>query len=463
MSLEDLKAKRKQMQADMAVSESNPIGGIEELRKKRQWIKENSEAVLDNMQIIADESTRVAEVAHDSRRILQELDDEFERQTGLDKKDFAYLFFATALQVARIVLINQLTTIENAGKSELEESLKRKQKKILSKFDNGEQNHAADFYAPLNQIVLIPGVPYDATQYESEKYGIFDGANHRFATVGHDPLLGLVFGTANILTNTITSVDKSLMGFGRKGHVPRDIPIGKPIIKSNHVRYTEKSKDKIVGRGLERHKETTLSFSTPKIGEYCSTLQVLKSSADRIQDDASSVVAAVLKQIIHIGTDLYTPCGIQFPGANIVFSNDLVEMMTKYVSTGDIIKIGASSGLAALINLIIGTLHGLTYDDTRYDSRDVFAVKTRKILMWSNTIATGSNLIWVGANVAAGDKTQVKNLDIGGLLITMHRLIHDPEFIRKVKEEFVFGKFNKLIQGEPLQLKEIKSWDLVDF
>lgn len=459
MSLEDLKVKRKQMQADFGESETKTVGEIEELRKKRQHIRENSEAVLNSMQIIADESTRVAEVAHDSRRIIQEIDDEFERQTSLNKTDFAFLFFATALQVARIGLINQLTTIESAGKGELEESLKRKQKKILSKFDNGEQKHASDFYAPLNQIILIPGVPYDVTQYENEKYGIFDGANHRFATVGHDPLLGLVFGTANILTNTITSMDQSLIGFGRKGHVPRDIPIGNPIIKSNHVRYTEKSKDKIIGRGLDRHKETTLSFSSPKIGEYCSTLQVLKCSADRIQDDTPSVVAAVIKQIIHIGTDLYTPCGIQFPGANIVFSNDLVETMTKYVSTGDIIKVGASAGFAALINLVIGTLHGLTFDETKYGSRGVYAVKTRKILMWSNTIATGSNLIWIGANVVAGDKSQIKNMDIGGLLITMHRLIHDPEFIRKVKEEFVFGKFNKMIQGEPLELKEIKAWD----
>ena len=105
--------------------------------------------------------------------------------------------------------------------------------------------------------------------------------------------------------------------------------------------------------------------------------------------------------------------------------------------------------------LLYGTV--LNFDESKDESREVYTVKTRKIIMWSNTIATGSNLIWVGANVAAGDRTQIKNLDIGGLMITLYRLIHDPEFIRKVKEEFVFGRFNQMIQGEPIQLNEVKE------
>ena len=79
--------------------------------------------------------------------------------------------------------------------------------------------------------------------------------------------------------------------------------------------------------------------------------------------------------------------------------------------------------------------------------------------MISNSIATGSNLIWVGANVAGGNEAAIKDLDIGGLIVTINRLITDTKFIRQVKEEFVFGTFNKLIQGEPLEIKEVKPWD----
>ena len=186
---------------------------------------------------------------------------------------------------------------------------------------------------------------------------------------------------------------------------------------------------------------------------------MLGSAVARLEDDRDSVVAALIKQIIHIGTDMFTPCGIQIPAANLVLSNTAVEQMTKYFSFGDVVKIGASAGIAALINLIISTLHGLTYDESKYDSRELFAVKTKKIISISNTIATTSNLIWVGANVYAGDKSQIKNFDIGGLLVTIYNLTHNAEFIRKVKEEYIFGNFNKLIQGDDLQLKEIPTWD----
>ncbi len=417
---------------------------LEDLRTKRKRLGENSKILLNNMQKIADESNRVADVAHNSRDILEGLDQQFEKQTGLSKSDFKYLFFATALQLLRIICINDLTKIEGAGHSNLEKELKRRQSELFATMDKGEMLSARQYYAPINQIITTSGVPYDATAYLGENLGILKGANHRFATIGHDPLLGVIFGTANILTNTITCVDRSLLGLGRKGFEVRSVPIGKPLITTNHVRYTEQM---VKGN---------LKFKTPKIAEYGSTVIMLKESAARIDWDTESIVAAIIKQVIHIGTDLYTPCGIQIPGMNLVFSNDLVEKITFYVSTGDVLKVGASAGIAALFNLIIGAIHGMTYDENNCESRDIHTVKTRRILMLSNAIATGLNVAWVAGNVAYGDKSKIKSLDIGGILVLLNRLISDPEFIRQVKEDYVIGKFNALIQGEPLQLEQIR-------
>ena len=88
---------------------------LEELQRKRGRLKENAEITLENMQKIADESYRVADVAHHARRILDEIDREFERQTGLDGKDLAFLFLAVGLQLARIVIMQRLSKIEKAG------------------------------------------------------------------------------------------------------------------------------------------------------------------------------------------------------------------------------------------------------------------------------------------------------------------------------------------------------------
>lgn len=434
---------------------------LEELRKQQEQLDMHSDQVLKHMQALIDESERVADVAHNSRQILDDLDAEFEEQTGLKKADFAFLFAATALQVLRIAIINEITKIEGAGKGKLEKDLKKKQKEKFEKYKNAEQENATEYYAPLNQIISTIGVPYDVQEFVGENTNMLKGADHRFATLAHDPLIGLVVGTANILTNTITCVDRALLGYMRKnsGQIPRDIPIGIPDIKTYHVVYNQGTVNKKARiDGINRN-VPVIKFSHPKIGAECSNAIMIGSAVARLEDDKDSVVAALIKQIIHIGTDMFTPCGIQIPAANLVLSNTAVEQLTKYVSFGDVLKVGASAGIAALINLIISTLHNLTYDESKYNSRDIFNVKTKKIITISNAIATSSNLIWVGVNVYAGDKGQVKNLDIGGLLVTIYNLTHSEKFIRQVKEEFVFGKFNKLIQGDDLQLKEVPAWD----
>lgn len=461
MSLEDLKQRRQELTGNNDNEQSQDIK-IEELREKRRKLKESSDAVFDNMQTLADESNRVADVAHNSRQILDDLDAEFEKQAGLKQADFAFLFAAIALQVLRIAIVNEKTKIEAANKGKIEKELKRKQKEIFEKYKkNAEQEIATEYYAPLNQIISTIGVPYDTPAFVGENTNILKGADHRFATLAHDPLIGLVVGTSNILTNTITCVDRAIFGYMRKnsGQNPRDIPIGLPDIKTYHVVYNQNKGTKKARVDGYNRQVPIVKYSSPKIGKECPTSIMLGSAVARLEDDRDSVVAALIKQIIHIGTDMFTPCGIQIPAANLVLSNTAVEQLTKYVSFGDVVKIGASSGIAALINLIISVLHGLTYDESKYDSRELFAVKTKKIISISNTIATTSNLIWVGANVYAGDKTQIKNFDIGGLLVTIYNLTHNAKFIRKIKEEYILGNFNKLIQGDDLQLKEIPTWD----
>lgn len=396
---------------------------LEELQRKRRNIRNNSEITLENMSKITEESYRVADVAHNSRKILDSLDKEFESQTGLKGADIAFLFIATALQCGRIFIINNISKIEKAGQGNRNEDfLHDLQDKILNKFDDGTLLVSKNYYAPLNQIITGRGVPYDSTGYANENFKLFKGANHRFATLGHDPILGLIFGTANILTNTITCVNTP------------------PIITTNHVIYDSNLKN-------------------PRIGGFCPTTVMLKKAVERLDGDINSVVAAIIKQIIHIGTDMYTPCGIQFPGANLLLSKQNTERLTKYISTGDIVKIGTSAGLATMINTIISAIHMMMYDENKYRSQELYSVKTRKIILYSNLIASTSNVIWVGENMIAGNEGAIKQLDIGGLIITLHRLMTDAKFIRQVKEEFIFGGFNKMIQGDGLDLKEVTLWE----
>ena len=434
---------------------------LEELQAQRKKVQEDSEKILRNMEKLENEAARLEQVAHNAPQILDDLDREFESITGLDTKDVNFLLVATGLQLIRIYLANEITKIEKAGKGELEDWLKRRQKKELGKIDPGDSVKDKPYYASIKHIISDAKVPYDVQTSLTEKslnsvknlkkpgeYSFnvnrfvneksvenFKGfSNHRFATVGHDPLLGLVFGTANIMTNTITFMNKT------SDIVPTEIlPLEIPIFTTNHVIYTT-------------------NFAHPLIGTQGSTVKMLYIMAARSIEEPEALAAALIKQFTHIGTDMYTPCGIQIPGANLVMSNSKVEELTEKFGWGDITKIGASALVATAINLFIKVFHKLTHDLRDGVSEELFEVKTRKIILYSNAIATGSNVLYTGIKTGVtGDVTQLRKLDWGGLLVLLKRLREDTKFIREIKEEFITSEFNKLIQGEDLQLEEINN------
>ncbi len=330
---------------------------------------------------------------------------EFKKRTKLQDKDIAFLTMATMLQCARIYLVNYFTKIEKAGSQNKKEAfLHKKQEKILGKFGFEEDECTRLYYAPLKQIVLGRGVPYDATKYASKKYNLFEGANHRFSTLGHDPLFGLIFGTANILTNTITCNQKIK-------------------ISTNHVLYDGNMKN-------------------PQIDKYASTLKMFECVKDRVINEKEAVVAAVIKQLIHIGTDLYTPCGIQLPGASLVLDKANVEKLTKYVSTGDVIKFGASAAIDCLINMLITIVHSckLLYEERGDFSKELYEIRTRKIILYSNLFATSSNIIYTGLT------GNMKNFDFAGFAITAYRLFSDTNFMDKIKYEFLNSQVSKVYE-----------------
>lgn len=397
---------------------------LEELEKKHQCVKQNADNTLENMEMIINETNRVADVAHNAEQIIDSLDREFEEKTGLKGIDVAFLFLATGLQMARIFLVNHITKIEKAGATNVKENkIHEFQEFLLKKFKTGSIVNEKPYYASFEHIVTRYGVPYDATAFQ-EYEPLFKGANHRFSTMGHDPVLGLIFGTANIMTNTITCVKKS----------PIIYSVKVPILTTNNVIYDSE-------------------YKHPKIGMHASTIEMFRQSKIRTFEEPKVLIAALIKQVAHIATDLYTPMGIQIPGANLVLSNRNVERLTKYISMGDMLKVGASAKFAEFINIIIRGLHLLLYDENRLHSHDVYEVKTRKIIHYSNLIATSSNVIWTSGKVIAGNESAYKDFDIGGLIVTINHLLNDKKFIRQVKEEFVLGGFNKIIQGEDLDFK----------
>lgn len=183
------------------------------------------------------------------------------------------------------------------------------------------------------------------------------------------------------------------------------------------------------------------AYRHPKIAGTASLATAVSKVVERSKEDLTPLVASFIKQLIHIATDIYTPAGIQLPGANLVMDRVLVEQLTKYVSTGDVVKIGASAAVADLINKIIELLHGCMLIERGSPLDDQLnKVKTKKIVLYSNAIATSSSVI---SEYVLG---QFDKIDLGGLLTLMKRVFTDIEFIYDVKYEFLKSGLEDLLE-----------------
>ncbi|MEQ8199742.1 MAG: hypothetical protein ABRQ27_17360, partial [Clostridiaceae bacterium] len=139
------------------------------------------------------------EIAYADAR-YQEIEDAFAEKTRLNKNDMVFLITAIALQVVRQYFITPLKErpTAEAGSDVMKD-----------KYGSGGKMTGKYYYAPESTITGQKRVPYDviagSKNYELGKDGKgLDGNSHRFRTLGHDPILGYVFGTANIMTNTMT-------------------------------------------------------------------------------------------------------------------------------------------------------------------------------------------------------------------------------------------------------------------
>ena len=98
--------------------------------------------------------------------------------------------------------------------------------------------------------------------------------------------------------------------------------------------------------------------------------------------------------------------------------------------------------MSIFINMVVGLVHGLSYDPARDGERKFFEARTRKILLLSNSLASAGNLAFCTVTENLG------KLDLGGLIVTAGRLFSDVRFITRLKEEFIEKEIDKSIREE---------------
>lgn len=409
------------------------------LRKKLDSSTDKIKTGTNKLTAVNTEMRRVAEVAHNAETIIDDIDAQFARATKLNKTDITFLFVATALQCARWILLpsldldfKQTPPSERMTSQQGAQIEQKQQKAFLKEHENEAILSSAMGYFGWNEIIGAP-VPYDAMK-GSEQFSILGdfspvgtqlyGKNHHVATLGHDPLMGWIFGTMNIMSRTITMKDFSSYNVEM---YDRSMVDGSLILFKDRRQYIT----------------TTPPTSLPIIVGQC---------IHSFTEDNKRLFAAVARQGMHLASDQFTKMGLPIPMLNAARAQSLLEMGWNSAEAEKVIKklgknlavVGAQAGLSILINFIVKSLHFLYFDgDVENQAElDLYEVKTRKILSYSNAIASGSNILYVALS------RDISKLDIGGIIVTIYRLISDGSFIKSIKKEFLENQWYNTVMGE---------------
>ena len=194
--------------------------------------------------------------------------------------------------------------------------------------------------------------------------------------------------------------------------------------------------------------------------ERVSVVKMFKDSYDVARDHPLNLPAAVFSEGQHLKSDVNTKMGLPVPVLQ-TFAPDFASKL--YANNYDALCfardckiVGKSATVSLLMDMLIGLIHGLYYNPQKDGSRDLYEVRTRKILLIANTIGTSSNLIFAYCT------QNVKAVDIGGLLVTLSHLFMDTRFLLNVKKEFVENKLYEKIENEIKELDKIEA-ELIEY
>lgn len=365
---------------------SAEMGAIDTDGKDIDGYKETLERVKQN-HARAKEKLKKCTDEEERKRILKTIEDNEKRQKELKK------------------VIKFLS--ENKNISKKIDELEKKRKSYLTKGDRGKSK-----YRSIKDILLKP-VPYDAmkTDVTCKIPVALYGKNHHAYTMGHDPVLGWIFGTMNILSGTISF----------------NLP--------NYPVYW------VTSENIIEKKTNWVSF--------------IMTCINSTKDNPKRIGAATIRQGLHFMSDKYCKTGLplSFATKTADEAQELIdkgwnsEEIKKYIDKlfnvikKDVSIIAIQYIISFIINQIVYGIYMMMYDESVDGPIELYIVKAKRILSIANTIATTSNFAYVIITKKLGA------LDIGGAIETIKLIIEEDKYRKKIKEEFIEKSFIDLINN----------------
>jgi len=408
-------------------------GGDYLVNKVRKLQKEFNEADEQYAKVLKQTNENIEEISQNVEKkindisnvniIISDIDKSFAEKTGIvNIKDMTFLWGAIALQCARWILIPSFNEKTFTPDVQNRKSATEEGKKDLTltgeELDRNKEERDKRKYPNWESIILLP-VPYDAMKGTEDIVipGVTDfgkrlyGGNHHSATLGHDPILGHIFGTANIMTRSITFHDKLMT-----------------------TRKVE----------IESGRQQNV------LKEPYGLLNMFDDVIRSYKEDSMRLTASHLKQVLHLQSDKYTKDGLPIPLIPAGMQQKLLKQKWNSKELENILKgsiggITAQAVVAAFLNTSVGTLHGFCYNERKDEDFKLYNVRTRKIIATSNTISTAINMAAVTAGTVSGVltdnpeiiKKSISHLDLGGYIVTIHQIARSKSLQEQIRREYL--------------------------
>lgn len=358
-----------------------------------------------HLEQIGDEYHRVTELSGAPMVLINDIDRQFEKAVKLHGIDLAFLFLATGLQCFRQYFVTMFPAERPTHKEEAD--------RVKGKASSSESvPRIHRYYEPSLLEIKTNTVPFDL-HAGGKASGILSGWNdHRYATPGHDPLLGYIFGTCNIATSTLTNWRWESVHV-RFGTVGKAAP--QSILK-------EKAQTRLV-----------LSYSQEKL-------------LHRGAEGRLIIAESLRKEHQHLKSDVRSKDSLSLPLFSAIEPTLGEKLAKRGLDMAAALDVRKQLSWSIFIDTIVALIHAFLYDPVEGISRNAYEIRTRKILIYSNLMASASNIIAsaVAEYVGVGGK---QFIDWGGYLNTLHHIAFDTKFIYEVKRDFLKNQLYDRIVG----------------
>ncbi|MDD5792462.1 MAG: hypothetical protein PUD22_07760 [Erysipelotrichaceae bacterium] len=348
-------------------------------------------------------------------QFIESVDAEFEDLTELTKKDLSFLAFASTLQVARQLITSYLKT-----------RLSDKESARQTPFHTEEHSdrRTRQYYATKSEIATNP-VPFDAVRktetVKNNGNPKLNGFNHRYKAIGHDPLLGLVFGTANIMTKTIT------------------------VVKGNFLFETYH-----VGSGMATNGRG--EYKVDMLTNQASTSLMFEHICSRIKSEGKegweAVALAFGKELVHLLSDLRTAKSLPLPIVSAI-SPDISRILNLCgVDALSTTTFSIDLFVSKLIDTAIAYMHSWCYNPANDGPIETYEVRTRNIIYYSNLISVASTTIQTLFRAYMGDESAISKFDFGGSISSLGVVWQTPFILSDMKSDYIRSKTVNFLNKE---------------